>query len=99
MTTWMAKSYINLLDKLDIRMESIYDTIKKIYNYRVNEYNKQLCSDEWKNLDINDGKPFFTLMTMNEIESFCKKWENKIGYQLEGFNSNLFTSVLAYWLN
>ena len=63
------------------------------------EYNKELCSDEWKIIDINDSKPFFTLMSIDEIESFCNKWDAKIKHHLDGYNSNVFASVLAFWLN
>ena len=63
------------------------------------EYNKELCSDEWKVININDKKPFFTLMTIDEIVSFCNKWNNTIVYEFNGHDSKFFSYVLAYWLN
>jgi len=38
----MAKSYINLLDKLDIRMDGIYDTVKKIHDHRKKQHKDKL---------------------------------------------------------
>jgi len=63
------------------------------------EYDKELCSDEWKTIDINDGKPFFTLMSIDEINMFCKRWDEVMKYQFSGHDSKFFSYTLAYWLN
>lgn len=62
------------------------------------EYNRELCSYDWENIDLNDGKPFFTLMSIEEIRYFCTKWNQKYKFKLEGTNSEFFAEVLTYWL-
>lgn len=64
-------------------------------NFGPDEYNKEICSYDW--ISINN-KPFFTLMSVDEIKQFCKKWDKKIKYKFESLDSELFVEVLAYWL-
>jgi hypothetical protein len=78
---------------------TIYHFCPDGVRYGQAEYDKELCSDEWKPCDVNKEKAFFTLMTIDEINIFCKKWNELIKYQLNDYNGKLFACVLAYWLN
>jgi len=62
------------------------------------EYNKEICSYDWKMVNLNDGKPFFTVMSIDDVKHFCEKWNKKYTFQLEGTNGELFAEVLTYWL-
>ncbi len=59
--------------------------------YGNKEYNREV-TNEWELVDLNNGKPFFTLMDIDEISSLCKKWN------LEQNDIELFAYVMAYWL-
>jgi hypothetical protein len=61
------------------------------------EYNREVVN-EWEVMDLNNGKPFFTLMNIEEIKQFCKKWDKNISYQLSGTSSDFFVELLTYWL-
>jgi hypothetical protein len=67
-------------------------------------FDREICN-EWENVkynehDGNDGsKPFFTIVSFEQIDNICKKWTEFSNFDFLFYNSNLFSNVLTYYLN
>lgn len=61
------------------------------------EYNKELTQN-WNLIQDNKKKAFFTLINIDEIKNFAKKWDELFQYNYEIKTSKLFTYTLLYWL-